>query len=598
MPIHNGEISRILNEMADLLEIKGENQFRVRAYRNGARSVENLPKPASQLLEEETDLSSFPGIGDAIAEKIRQLLETGAIRQHEQLKKELPPGLLDILKIPEVGPRRVGDLYRHLGVKDLDDLAQAARDDRIDDVPGFGRKLSESIRRNVASLRTTSKERRILLSEAEEIATGLMDHLTEESGRGGKNGAVERIEVAGSYRRRKETVGDLDILVIAEPESGIMDRFVGYDGVERVVSHGETRSSVILQGGTQVDLRLLDSESYGAALMYFTGSKEHNVAIRRIAQDNGFKVSEYGIFRSGGENDTSEADDRTGAGAGERVAGATEEEVFGILGMDWIPPELRENLGEIEAAQEGRLPVLIDLKDIRGDLHAHTNWSDGMFSLEEMAQAAMQRGYEYLAVTDHSRGLTVANGLDEERLAEQIDEIARLNEGFQNFRLLASTEVNINRDGSLDLSDEVLRRLDMTVCSIHSALDLDRDKQTERILRAMDNPCCSIIGHPTGRRLGKRQGYDLDFERIYRAAAEKGVALEINAQPERLDLPDADARRAAEAGVMIAVSTDAHSTRNLDYMRFGVGQARRAWLTAKDVLNTRSLKELQQVLRR
>ncbi len=597
MPIHNGEISRILNEMADLLDIKGENQFRVRAYRNGARSVENLPKPAAELLEEGTDLAGFPGIGQAIAEKIQQLVETGTIKQIEQLKKELPEGLLDILKIPELGPRRVGDLYRHLGVKNLDDLAEAAAEDRIDDVPGFGKKLTDSIRKNVESLRTTSKERRILLSEAEEIADTLMDHLTSD--------AVERIEVAGSYRRRKETVGDLDILVIAGPESGIMDRFVSYDGVEEVVSHGETRSSVILRGGTQVDLRLLDSESYGAALMYFTGSKEHNVAVRRIAQEKGFKVSEYGIFRGGGSGaadsgDTAGADsaDKNTNGAGEKVAGATEEEVFRVLDMDWVPPEIRENLGEVEAAQEGRLPVLIDLNDIRGDLHAHTNWSDGMFSLEEMAQAAMDRGYEYLAVTDHSKGLTVANGLDEDRLAEQIDAIARLNESFDGFRLLASMEVNINQDGSLDLSEELLGRLDLVVCSIHSGMDLGRDKQTERMLRAMDNPHCSIIGHPTGRQLGKRQGYELDFERIYRAAAEKGVALEINAQPERLDLRDADARRAAEAGVMIAVSTDAHSTRNLDYMRFGVSQARRAWLTAESVLNTRSLKELQKVLHR
>jgi len=603
MAIHNREISRILSEMADLLDIKGENQFRVRAYRNAARSVEDLPKPAGELIAEDTDLSSFPGIGSAIAEKIKQLVETGTITQLEQLKKELPPGLLDMLKIPELGPRRVGDLYRHLGVSDLDDLAHAAYHSTIDQVPGFGKKLSESIRKNVQTLRTTSKENRVLLSEAEEIAEELLDHLQSGSDRAV---AIEHLQLAGSYRRRKETVGDLDILVIAGGNKGgaatldqaaaIMDRFVGYDGVDEVITHGETRSSVILRGGTQVDLRLVDRESYGAALMYFTGSKEHNVAVRRIAQEKGYKVSEYGVFRSG-ETGGDPDDDDNDNDSGRRVAGATEEEVFGVLGLDWVPPELRENRGEVQAAREGRLPVLIELSNIRGDLHAHTNWSDGMFSLEEMARAAMDRGYEYLAVTDHSKGLTVANGLDEQRLAQQIDAIAELNESFEGFQLLSSMEVNINADGSLDLSQELLARLDMVICSIHSGLDQPREKQTERMLRAMDNPNCSIIGHPTGRQLNKRGGYDLDFDRIFEAARRHGVAMEINAQPERLDLRDSHARRAAEAGIALTISTDAHSTRNLDLMHYGIEQARRAWITPEQVLNTRSLPELRQMLR-
>jgi len=568
MPIHNGEISRVLNELADLLDIKGDNQFRVRAYRNAARSVETLPKPAGELLAEGTDLSSFPGIGGAIADKIQQLVETGTISQLDSLKKEIPEELLELLKIPELGPRRVGDLYRRLGVESVDDLRKAADENKIDDVPGFGKKLTDSIRRNLGKLREGTEERRILLSEAQEIADALVAYLRD-------GGEVERIEVAGSYRRRKETIGDLDILVIAESDSGIMERFVSYDGVQEVISHGDTRSSVVLRGGTQVDLRLLDAGSYGSALMYFTGSKEHNVALRSIAQNKGYKVSEYGIYRDE-----------------ERVAGATEEDVFGALGMAWVPPEIRENLGEVEAARTGELPDLIDLTQIKGDLHAHTNWSDGMFSLDEMARAAMERGYAYLAVTDHSKGLTVANGLDEERLHKQVDEISRLNQGFSDFRLLAGTEVNINKDGSLDLHDDVLARLDVVVCSIHSNLDLPKEEQTERILRAMENPYCAIIGHPTGRRLGKRPGYELDLERIFEAAGKHGVILEINAQPERLDLRDAHARLAGKAGIPVAISTDAHSTRNLDYMRFGVSQARRAWLSATDVVNTRGVTEL------
>ena len=568
MPIHNGEISRVLNELADLLDIKGDNQFRVRAYRNAARSVETLPKPAGELLAEGTDLSSFPGIGGAIADKIQQLVETGTISQLDALKKEIPEELLELLKIPELGPRRVGDLYRHLGVESVDDLRKAADENKIDDVPGFGKKLTDSIRRNLGKLREGTEERRILLSEAQEIADALVAYLRD-------GGEVERIEVAGSYRRRKETIGDLDILVIAESDSGIMERFVSYDGVQEVISHGDTRSSVVLRGGTQVDLRLLDAGSYGSALMYFTGSKEHNVALRSIAQNKGYKVSEYGIYRDE-----------------ERVAGATEEDVFGALGMAWVAPEIRENLGEVEAARTGELPDLIDLTQIKGDLHAHTNWSDGMFSLDEMARAAMERGYAYLAVTDHSKGLTVANGLDEERLHKQVDEISRLNQGFSDFRLLAGTEVNINKDGSLDLHDDVLARLDVVVCSIHSNLDLPKEEQTERILRAMENPYCAIIGHPTGRRLGKRPGYELDLERIFEAAGKHGVILEINAQPERLDLRDAHARLAGKAGIPVAISTDAHSTSNLDYMRFGVSQARRAWLSATDVVNTRGVTEL------
>ncbi|MFW6251534.1 MAG: DNA polymerase/3'-5' exonuclease PolX [Alkalispirochaetaceae bacterium] len=574
MPVHNKEISRLLNETADLLDIKGSNEFRVRAYRNAARSVESLPRPAAEMVAEGEDLSKEQGIGKSLSEKIEEIVETGRLSQLEELKEQLPPGLLTLLDIPELGPRRAGQLYNELGVDGLDSLKKAIHEGKLPQLEGFGEKLTESIRKRLEEAKQQQGEERMLLSEAEEIAEGLVTYLENSSD-------VERIEVAGSYRRRKERVGDLDILVIASQPAELMERFTTYDLVEQVLSKGETRSSVLLRGGKQVDLRLLSPENYGSALIYFTGSKEHNIALRSLAQQKGYKVSEYGIFE--GEI---------------RKAGEEEEGAYALLGLPWIPPELRENRGEIEAAENGALPNLLELSEIKGDLHAHTDWSDGSASLSEMARAAREHGYEYLAVTDHSPGLTVANGLSEERLSKQIDRIAELNDGFTDFRLLASMEVNIELDGSLDLSEELLSQLDLVVCSIHSNMNRDRDEQTERLIRAMDNRYCTIIGHPTGRRFDARRGYDLDFPRLIEAARERNVAFEINAQPERLDLSDSYARQAAEGGVMIAISTDAHSPRHLAFMRYGVGQARRGWLEAKSVLNTLGVEELLAAIKR
>jgi DNA polymerase (family 10) len=579
MPVRNAEVAETLEKLADLLDIKGENQFRVRAYRNAVRTITGMQSSLSDLVARGEDLSQYQGIGNAMSEKITEIVTTGTLTKLEEVKKELPEGLLDLLRIPELGPRRVKDLYDELSITSIDELAAALDAGRVRELDGFGEKLEQSLLAQVKQMREQRGERRLLLPDAEEIAEGMVAYLREHA-------ELDRIAVAGSYRRRKETVGDLDILGVpaaggSSSAADIMAVFTSHEDVERVSMKGETRSSVVLRSGVQIDLRLLEAQSYGSALQYFTGSKEHNIAVRRIAQEQGLKVSEYGIFR--GE---------------EQVAGAEEEEMYSTLGLAWVAPELREDRGEVAAARDGRLPELVTESDLRGDLHSHTNASDGSFTLEQMAAAAQERGYEYLAVTDHSKSLTVANGLDEDRLARQIDEIARLNESFDGFRLLASMEVDILDDGSLDLSEEMLARLDLVTCSIHSGLNKTESQQTERIIRAMDNPYCNIIAHPTGRLLGSRRPYPVNMERLLEAAAERGCFFEINAQPERLDLRDEDVHAAKELGIKIAISTDAHAPANLRFIRYGVDQARRGWLTADDVLNTRSPQELTELLAR
>jgi DNA polymerase (family 10) len=584
MSVRNVEIAEIFEKLADLLAIKGENQFRIRAYRNAARTISGLQSGVRELVEQGEDLSDYEGIGKAIAEKIVEIVETGKLSKLEEVTAEIPEGLLDLLRIPELGPRRVKELYNELGITSIDALASALEDGRVRELEGFGEKLEQSLLSQVKSMRDREEERRLLLPAAEEVAEDMVSYLR-------KHADVKRITVAGSYRRRKETVGDLDILVVAGGDAaasggsaggaGIMDVFTGHEDVRRISMKGETRSSVVLRSGVQIDLRLLEADSYGSALQYFTGSKEHNIAVRRVAQEQGLKVSEYGIFRGD-----------------EQVAGAEEDEMYTTLGLAWVPPELRENRGEVEAARGGHMPELVTLDDIRGDLHSHTNASDGRFSVEEMAEAAQARGYEYLAVSDHSKRLTVAHGLDEDRLARQVDHIAELNESFDGFRLLSSIEVDILDDGRLDLSDEILARLDLVICSIHSGLNKTEEKQTERIIRAMDNPYCSIIAHPTGRLLGSRDAYPVNMQRLLEAAAERGVSFEINAQPERLDLRDEDAHAARELGIKISIATDAHAPAHLAFMRYGVEQARRGWLQAADVLNTRPWSELGPLLKR
>jgi len=572
MPITNSEIADKLTQLADLLDIEGADRFRVRAYRNAARTISTLPRSLEDMVYEGEDLTELPGVGESIAKKIREIVETGRLSKLEEEEKRTPSGLRELLRVEGLGPKRVQALYEHLQITGLADLAEAARLGRVRTLPGFGAKTEEKILRELERARV--REQRTLLSVAEQFVTPLLEYL-------GKTEGVDRVEAAGSYRRRLETVGDLDILVTGDAPAAVMDRLASYSAVEEVVSRGETRSTVRLRSGLQVDVRAVARESYGAALVYFTGSKAHNIVLRQMAIQRGLKLSEYGAFR----ND-------------ERVAGETEEEVYAALDLPWIPPELREDRGEVQAAQEGRLPRLVTREDLRGDLQSHTQDSDGRETLGTMATAAAERGLEYLAITDHSRHLAMVKGLDEEGLARQMDEIDALNEDLEGFRLLKGIEVDILEDGSLDLSDDILSRLDVVVAAVHSQFGLSRDKQTERIIRAMDNPNVHILAHPTGRLLGQREGYLVDMERLLRAAKERGCFVELNAQPQRLDLDDSACRLAKELGVKVVISTDAHTVAELDYLRFGVGQARRGWLEPDDVLNTRPWAELRAALRR
>jgi len=573
MPIHNREIADLFTRLADLLEIDGASPYRVRAYRQASETIAGLSEALSDPSREEKDYSRLPGVGESIAEKIATIVDTGRLPQLEELEERLPADLSEMMQLSGLGPKRVKALHQDLGVDTLADLKRAVERHRVRELAGFGAKTEQTIGERLA--RWEGEEKRTRLLEAEDIVAPLLRYLESIDG-------VKRVTVAGSYRRRKPTVGDLDILVTARKGTPVMERFSAYDEVREVVSRGDTRSTVMLRSGMQVDLRLVPQVAYGAALHYFTGSRSHNIALRRIGVKKGLKINEYGVFR----------DD-------ERIAGGNEDEVYDSVGLPYIEPELRENRGELEAAKEDRLPRLIEPGDIRGDLHAHTRASDGRDSLEDMAEAAAQRGYEYLAITDHSRRLTVASGLDEKRLAQQIEAIDRLNERLDGrIRVLKAIELDILEDGSLDLPDAVLDRLDLRVCSVHYKFDLSRKRQTERILRAMDNPRCNILAHPSGRLIGERDAYDLDLERVLEAAAERGCFLEVNAQPKRLDLDAAGCRLAKEARVRVAISTDAHSASNLAYMRFGVDQARRGWLQADEVINTRGLDDLLQLLRR
>lgn len=572
MPASNADIARLFNRLADLLEVDGANPFRVRAYRNAARTIRAQSRAMSDMVAREEDLSRLPDIGKDIAAKVETIVASGRLPELEEIEARVPGELSDMMHIEGLGPKRVKKLYEELQIGGLDDLEQAARAGRIRALSGFGSKTEETILRRVQAW--SGRAQRTLLAEAEAVAGPLLAYLEGSKG-------VKRLIVAGSYRRRKETVGDLDILATARKGSDIVDRFVDYEDVAEVVSHGTTRSTVHLQSGMQVDLRVVPEVSHGAALHYFTGSESHNIALRTIAHKRKLKINEYGVYK--GEK---------------RVAGKTEEELYKHFGLEWIPPELRENRGEIEAARDKTLPELVTVKDILGDLQMHTTESDGRASLEEMARAAAGMGYDYIAITDHSRHVTVATGLDEKRLRGQIEAIDRLNEELEDIVVLKSVEVDILEDGSLDLPDSVLKKLDLTVCSIHSGFKLTRKKQTERVLRAMDNPCFNIFAHPTGRLINERDPYDIDLETIMQAAKECGCFLEVNAQPVRLDLNDDACRMARDMGLKLAVSTDAHSADGLANMRFGVDQARRGWLEADDVINTRSLRKLRALLKR
>jgi DNA polymerase (family 10) len=572
MPVHNSDIAEIFNKMADLLDIEGDNQFRVRAYRNAARTIGGLSRSAADMVVRGEDLTALPGIGKDLAGKIKEIVETGDLGALQKLERRTPSELSSLMKIAGLGPKRVKVLYQELGITTLEGLKKAAESGKIRELEGFGEKTEGTIIEEIEH--KGAEKERIKLAIAEQIADPLVHYLQAVEG-------VKEVVVAGSYRRKKETVGDLDILVTCKKGSEVMGRFVNYEDVKKVISQGKTRSTVQLRTGLQIDVRVVPQVSYGAALHYFTGSQAHNIAVRKLGVKKKLKINEYGVFK--GED---------------RVAGRSEQEVYEQVDLPYIEPELRENWGEIEAAQKDKLPSLLTLKDIRGDLHTHTKETDGHHTLEEMAAAARDRGYEYLAITDHSRRVTMVHGLNPKRLSKQIEAIDRLNEKMDDIFVLKAIEVDILEDGSLDLPDEILKELDLTVCSVHYKFNLSRKKQTERIMRAMDNPYFHILAHPSGRLINEREPYEVDIERLMEGARERGRVLELNAHPDRLDLTDRDCKMAKEMGVKVAISTDAHRTTDLDFMRFGVNQARRGWLEPDDVINTQSRTQLMKLLQK
>jgi DNA polymerase (family 10) len=570
--LKNQEIAKIFNEIADLLELKGENPFRIRAYRRAAMQIEGLPKDVSQVTEEE--LIKLPGIGKDLAGKIKEYLNQGKIELHEELRKEFPETFLTLLQVPGLGPKTAKLVYEKLKIKDINQLEEAARTGRLRTLPGIREKTEENILKGIEFLKRGTERRPI--GRVLPLALDIVEHIK-------KKAPVNEIAIAGSLRRWKDTIKDIDILVTSSRPEEVMKAFVELPHVKDVLAKGQTKSSVIITEGIQVDLRVVEEDSFGAALQYFTGSKAHNIKLREMASKMGLKINEYGVFR--------ESDNK-------RLGGRTEEEVYKILGLPWIPPELREDTGEIEAALEGRLPDIISIGDIKGDLHVHTKWSDGSHDLETLIESAKKRNYEYIAITDHSKGLGVARGLDEERLLEQIRLIDQINNKLDRFRLLKGVEIDIRSDGRLDLSDDILKRLDIVVASIHSGFKQSKEQLTKRVLSAIRNPNVSVIAHPTGRLIGERDAYELDIEAIFREAKKYGVAFEINAYPLRLDLNEHHAKLAKEYGIPIVISTDTHLTQHFDYMTYGVSIARRAWLEKADVLNCLPYNELIKRLRK
>jgi len=571
LDLDNLAIARILREISDLLEIKDDNPFKIRAYRNGADIVANHPHELSTL--DEAGLREIPGIGKDLAARIREIGETGDTAYHRELIAEFPPTILDLLHLQGVGPKTVATLYRELDIRTLDDLERAALDGRIRALRGMGAKKEALILKALEERKRFAG--RHLLPDAHDAAAALVSYLRERA-----PDAV--IEPVGSLRRGCDTCGDLDLLASGAPAS-LMDDFVEYRLVERVLGHGDTKSSVLVQGGFQADLRLVAADSRGAAMQYFTGSKAHNIALRDRAIGQGFKLNEYGLFRT--------ADDA-------RVAGEREEDIYAALGLDWIPPELREMRGELDAAGARALPRLIDLADLRGDLHMHSTETDGKDDVRTMAEAARAAGLHYIAITDHTQSLAMANGLDERRALEHAGRIRAIDAEGIGIRLLAGAECDIKPDGSLDLADDCLAALDLVVVSVHSAFSQDRQQMTDRLLRAIAHPHVDILGHPTGRRILKREPYAVDMEAVVDAAARHGVAIEINCQVDRLDVNDVHAKLARDRGAPLVISSDGHSRHAFGRLRWGVMVARRAWLQPADVLNTRPFDEFRAALRR
>jgi DNA polymerase (family X) len=569
--MENAEIARLFREMAELLEIEGANAFRIRAYRNAARVVEEHTEPVASLVAHDgARLQELPGIGADLAGKIEEIVRTGSLRALKDLQRQAPRGAAELMRVPGIGPSRARTLSEKLGIRSAAGLARAAKAGRIRALPGFGAATERKILTELAA--RSPGERRIARAVAAQYGESMLEYLRAFRG-------VKRADIAGSFRRGRETVGDLDLLVECADGRAVSDHFVAFPEVREVLAHGATKASVVLRSGLQIDLRVLDAKSYGAGLYYFTGSKAHNIAVRRMGQKRGLKINEYGVFR------------------GKRqIAGAEEKDVFKSVGLPWIPPELREDRGEIEAAQHKRLPELVALDDIRGDLQMHSTDSDGRVSLEEMAETAEAMGYEYIAITDHGPMMRMVQGLDDAGFRRQRKKIDKLNAKLRTLTVLAGAEVDVHPDGKLDLDDDTLAALDIVLVALHAKLDLDPGKQTERVLKAITHPSVDVFAHPTGRLINGRRGAQFDFDRVVKAAVDHGVLLEVDAQPERLDLDDTAVRSAIGLGATIIIDTDAHSPSEMRFMRWGVDQARRGWAEKKNVANTRPLARLLQLL--
>jgi len=577
--VENSEIARVFFEIADLLELKGGDLFRVRSYRNAGMVTEGLPESLKTLYNElgEDGLKGIPGIGESTRAKIIEMLETGGCAFHRELLTEMPSGMLEILKVSGVGPKKAALIHKELGVKTIDELEKAAASGRIQELLGFGQVSEEKILRGIKDLKSRSQA--FKLSFAAPFAQSFVAWLKKVPG-------IIDIVPAGSFRRWKETVGDLDILTTCTDAAAVMAHFVKYPEVRETLALGETKSTVVLKAGLQVDIRVVEKKAFGAALQYFTGSKAHNVALRDRAKRMGLKISEYGVFRENGQ----------------WVAGEKEEDVYAAVGLPWIPPELREMRGEIEAAEKGALPEALMRSDIKGDLHVHTKESDGTYTLEQMAEAAMKLGYEYMAVTDHSKAVGIARGLDEARITAQMEAVDEFNEKLRKqkkkFTVLKSTEVDIRADGTLDHPESVLRKLDLVVASVHSGFNMSMDEMTRRVVKAIRTGFIDIIGHPTGRLLGEREPYLIDLAKVMAEAKKYNTSLELNSYPDRLDLNDSHCMLAKEKGVLVAISTDSHSIHHLGNIEYGIHTARRGWLEKKDVLNARPLDELMKILKK
>jgi len=584
--MENVEIAHLLSKYAELLEIQGTDRFRIQAYRNAARTIESLSRPVAQLLEEGKDLKKLklPGIGKSMAEHIEEIVKTGTLHALKELRKTLPASLDELLEIEGLGPKRTKQLYEQLAISSIKKLEQAIDSGKVGSLAGFGKKSVEKIRQAIRDLGKRAK--RFKLLDADQLVRPLIEYLR-------KGGNIEQLEVAGSYRRRMETVGDIDILAASDNPKTVMQRFQTYPEVERVMAAGTTRGTVILRSGLQVDLRILPRRSYGAALHYFTGSKAHNIAVRTLGVERGLRISEYGIFR------TPKGKKAEGAGVeeGERLGGVNEEDVFQAVDMDWVPPELRENRGEIQAAQKHKLPDLIVANDIRGELHMHSKWTDGNSAVMEMVRACKERGFQYCAITDHSKAVRIAGGLSAEDFKRQRAEIDEVRRKVRGITIFTGCEVDILPDGSLDLPDDLLEQLDVVVAAVHFKMDMNQSEMTKRVLKALANPAVKILAHPTGRLINQREPFAIDLEQIFHAAKEHDVAVELNAQPDRLDLNDLHVFRAREIGVKIAINTDAHSTEQLHFIRYGIDQARRGWLEKRHVLNAMARPQLETWLK-